>query len=108
MTKPRLRMDADASMTNLQKELLKRGHDITRTPNEWAALDTDDDTQLLGATERGRSIFTFNANHFMSLAQKYPKHADILLSKQKGLPRLFKALDRFFNETTAEEMEDQV
>jgi hypothetical protein len=108
MTRPRLHLDADASMTNLQRELLKRGHDVTRTPNEWANLDTDDDAQLLGATERGRSIFTFNANHFMSLAKKHPKHAGILLSKQKGLPRLFKSLDRFFTETTAEEMENQV
>lgn len=107
MTKPRLHLDADASSSKLQRELLRRGHDVTRTPNEWATLDSEDDIQLLGAAQRERTILTFNVNHFMELARKY-KHAGILLSKQKGLPRIFKALDRFFNEMAAEEMENQV
>lgn len=108
MTKPRLHLDADASMANLQRELIKRGHDVTRTPNEWANLDTDDEGQLIGASQRGRSVLTYNANHFMDLAKKHPQHAGILLSKQKGISRIFKALDRFFNESSAEEMENQV
>lgn len=108
MTKPRLHLDADASDVKLTKELLKRGHDVTRTPNDWTALDADDETQFLGATEHARSIFTHNAKHYVLLAKKHPKHAGILLSKQKGLPRLFKALDRFFHESSAKEMEDQV
>ncbi len=108
MTKPRLHLDADASRVDLEKELLKRGHDVTRTPNEWMELDADDDGQLLGATAQRRSIFTFNARHFMPLAKKYPRHAGIVLSPQHPMPRLLKALDRFFTEATAEEMEDQV
>ncbi|MEK6753284.1 MAG: DUF5615 family PIN-like protein [Chloroflexota bacterium] len=108
MAKPRLHLDADVSDANLEKELLKRGHDVMRTPNEWAASDADDETQLLGAAKRGRTILTFNARHFMLLAKKYQKHAGILLSKQVGLSRIFKALDRFFNESSTEEMEDQV
>ncbi len=108
MTKPRLHLDADTSNADLEKALLQRGHDVTRTPNEWMALDASDDEQLLGATAQGRSIFTFNAKDFLPLAKKYPHHAGIVLSPQKALSRLIKALDRFFNETKAEEMEGQV
>lgn len=108
MAKPRLHLDADASDSDLEKALRQRGHDVTRTPNEWAALDADDETQLLGAAEHGRSLFSFNSKHYMLLAKKHPQHAGILLSKQKGISRIFKALDRFFNEATAEEMQDQV
>jgi len=34
--------------------------------------DADDETQLLGATARGRCIFTFNVRDFVALAQQYP------------------------------------
>ena len=108
MAKPRLHLGADASDTRIEKALLQRGHDVTRTPNEWAALDADDEEQLLGATARGRTILTFNVRHFMPLAQKNPRHAGILLAGQKGVSILIKALDRFFNEAAAEEMQDQV
>ncbi len=108
MVKPRLHLDADASNLDLEQALLKRGHDVTRTPNEWMASDAEDDEQLLGATAQGRSIFTFNARHFMPLAKKYPHHAGIILSRQKRLPKLIKALDLFFKEAKAEEMEGQV
>ncbi len=46
MSKPRLHLDADVSIKALQKALLERGHDVTRTPNEWMPLDADDETQL--------------------------------------------------------------
>lgn len=108
MAKPRLHFDADASNTDLEKELLKRGHDVTRTPNEWIQSNVSDEEQLVRASARGRSIFTFNARHFVPLAKKYPRHAGILLSPQHRMPRLLNALDRFFKEATAEEMKDQV
>jgi hypothetical protein len=56
MAKPRLHLDADISDANLEKELLKRGHDVTRTPNEWAASDADDETQLLAVCRRESSF----------------------------------------------------
>ena len=101
-------MDADTSNEALEKELLKRGHDVTRTPNEWATLELNDELQLRGAAQRGRIIFTFNKRHFMPLAKRGIDHAGILLSVQQPMPKIFKALDRFFNETSAEEMENQV
>ena len=108
MPKPRLHLDADTSNADLEEALLKRGHDVTRTPNEWMAVDADDDEQLLGATAQGRSIFSFNARHFLPLAKKYPRHAGIILSQQKRLPKLIKALDRLFREAKPEELEGQV
>jgi len=109
MAKPRLHLDADASEADLEQELLKRGHDVTRTPNEWMKSDADDEIQLRGAAEHGRTIFTFNTKHFAELAQRIIRHAGIILSpqKKKNPKKIFKALDRFFKETTAEEMENQ-
>jgi hypothetical protein len=33
--KPSLHLDADASIKALYQALIDRGHDVTRTPNEW-------------------------------------------------------------------------
>lgn len=108
MAKPKLHLDADASKVSLYRALLAHGHDISRTPNEWMALDADDETQLLGATAQGRSIFTFNIRDFLPLAQRHPRHAGILLSPQQRMPRLLRALDRFFREAKAEQLVGQV
>lgn len=69
MAKPRLHLDADTSKKSLLKALVEQGYDVTRTPNEWIALDADDIEQLLGATPQGRVIFTFNVRDFMELAK---------------------------------------
>jgi hypothetical protein len=58
MSKPRLHLDADTSIKALHWALLMRGHDVTRTPNEWIQKDATDQTQLLQATEQKRCIFT--------------------------------------------------
>jgi hypothetical protein len=108
MARPKLHLDADTSKASLYKALVARGHDVSRTPNPWMALDADDETQLIGATAQGRSIFTFNVRDFLPLAQRYPRHAGILLSPQRPMPRLLRALDRFFREAKAEEMIAQV
>lgn len=55
MARPRLHLDADTSKKSLHKALLERGHDVTRTPNEWMPLDAADETQLLGATMQQQS-----------------------------------------------------
>ena len=54
MAEPRLHLDADASDKTLHQALLTRGHDVTRTPNDWMALHAGDEEQLLRATARGR------------------------------------------------------
>jgi len=108
MAKPKLHLDEDSSKVSLHRSLAARGYDVTRTPNEWIQLSADDEEQLQKASARGRSIFTFNTHHFIPLAKRITSHAGIILSPQYPMPRILKALDRFFNETTAEEMENQV
>jgi hypothetical protein len=108
VTKPRLHLDADSSQVSLLRALLGCGHDVTRTPNNWMELDATDEQQLLGATAQGRCIFTFNIRDFLALAGRYPHHGGIILSSQKPMPELFKALDRLLSETEAEEWPGKV
>jgi hypothetical protein len=99
--RPRLHLDADASIKALQAALIARGHDVTRTPNAWMALDASDELQLLGALAQGRCVFTFNIRDFMALAHRYPRHHGIILAAQASwtLPALISCLDRLLCET---------
>jgi hypothetical protein len=90
------------------RELIARGHDVTRTPNEWMALEATDEQQLLGATAQGRCLFTFNIRDFIVLAKRYPYHGGIILSSQKPMPELFKALNCLLSETKAYDWNGQV
>ena len=99
--KPRLHLDADTSIKALVSALQERGHDVTRTPNDWMPADADDRSQLLGATAQGRVLFTFNVRDFMVLAKKYPKHNGILLATQSSWSsaEITAALDYALSET---------
>lgn len=110
MPKPRLHLDADASIRALAQALQARRHDVTRTPTSWMPLDASDETQLLGATAHGRVILTFNIRDFLALAGCYPQHAGIVIANQRSwsLPALIDALDRMLNTTDAVEWVGQV
>ena len=110
MSKPRLHLDADTSSKALHAALTARGHDVTRTPNEWVSQDADDETQLLAATAHGRIIFTFNVRDFIILARRHPHHSGIVLAAQSKwtLSEIIMALDRMLSETRAEEWVGQV
>lgn len=110
MPKPRLHLDADTPIRQLQRALIERGHDVTRTPNDWIAADADDEMQLLGATAQGRVIFTFNARDYIALAERHPQHGGIALAAQRQwtVSTLIAALDRMLTETTAEAWVGQV
>ena len=56
MPKPRLHLDADTSIRQLQRALIDRGHDVTRTPNDWITLDADDEAQLQKLIETGAGV----------------------------------------------------
>lgn len=101
MAKLRLHLDADTSRKALQQALLKRGHDVTRTPTEWMPLDATDVEQLLGASAQSRCLFTFNVKDFPTLARRYEAHHGIILATQNAwrLSSLIAALDRLLNET---------
>lgn len=94
----------------LQRVLIERGHDVTRTPADWIPLDATDEEQLLLATAHGRCILTFNIGDFMRLAEKYPAHGGIVLAQQKAwkLAALIAALDVMLIKTSAEEWVGQV
>ncbi len=108
--KPKLHLDADASLRALHKALLARGHDVTRTPAEWMPLDASDEQQLLGATAHGRCIFTFNIRDFTVLSSRYPRHAGIVLAAQQNmsLAELIDSLDRLLSTTDAADWVGQV
>ena len=110
MPRPRLHLDADASIKALQTALVARGHDVTRTPNEWISKDASDEAQLLQATAHGRCIFTFNVRDFVALARRYPHHGGIILAAQSSwtLSGLIAALDRLLSDTRAADWVGQV
>lgn len=110
MAELRLHLDADASSKILAKALSERGHDVTRTPTAWMPLDASDEMQLLGATARGRCIFTFNIGDFVPLAEKYPEHEGIILAHQAkwSLSELIRALDRLLNDAEPSELRGTV
>ena len=108
MSKPKLHLDEDASNPDVYRSLISNGHDVTLTPNEWVNKKAKDEEQLKQATKRGRTLFTFNIRHFAPLSKKVVKHAGIILSPQKPISIILKALNRFFKESSAEEMENQV
>lgn len=110
MPKPRLHLDADVSIKALYEALIARGHDVTRTPNEWIARDATDETQLLKAAAHGRCIFTFNVRDFAILARRHPQHGGVILAAQTSwtLSGLIAALDRLLSETEASDWTGQV
>ena len=110
MPEPSLHLDADTSNKALYNALIERGHDVSRTPNEWMRRDASDERQLLGATAHGRCIFTFNIRDFLALAKQHPRHAGIILAAQSSwtLSALIEALGRVLNETDAGDWIGQV
>ncbi|WKZ46905.1 MAG: DUF5615 family PIN-like protein [Anaerolineales bacterium] len=101
MARPRLHLDADASIKAVYNALRERGHDVTHTPNDWILFDADDRAQLLGATAQGRVLFTFNIRDFQALAKQFPNHHGILLAAQSRwtINELIEALDRALTQT---------
>ncbi len=110
MAPPKLHLDADTSIRALHKALLARGHDVTRTPTDWIAVDASDEEQLLASTAQGWCLFTFNVRDLTVLARRFPHHGGIVLAAQASwsLPDLIAALDRLLSETQADEWTGQV
>jgi hypothetical protein len=110
VAEPHLHLDADTSIKALANALRARGHDVTRTPNDWMPADASDRENLLGATAQGRVIFTFNVRDFLALAKKHPKHTGILLAAQShwSLAELTNALDHALSNTDEKDWRGQV
>lgn len=101
MARPRLHLDADASIKAVYHALRERGHEVTRTPNDWISFDADDKAQLLGATAQGRVLFTFNIRDFLVLAKRYSTHHGMILAVQTrwAISDLIESLDRALTQT---------
>lgn len=111
MPKLRLHLDADASDDAVCDQLLRRGHDVTRTPNEWMRLEASDREQLLGATAQGRVIFTYNIRDFVPLSREYSEHAGIVAEAQsrwRDAGALVLALDHLLNSLESDGVRGQV
>jgi hypothetical protein len=110
MSNLKLHLDADTSNKALHSTLLSRGHDVTRTPNNWMPLDASDETQLSSSTEQGRCIFTFNIRDFVALSGRFTQHCGIILAAQNSwtLSDLIAALDRALSTMQAESLRGQV
>lgn len=110
MSKILLHLDADTSLKALQNALVNLGHDVTRTPTDWMPLDASDKQQLLGASAKGRCIFTFNISDFLVLGEQYPNHKGIILAAQNSwnLSNLIKALDCFLSQENSTEIIGQI
>ena len=110
MPRPKLHLDADASIKSLREALTARGHDVTRTPTERMPRDAGDQAQLLGATAQGRCLFAFKARDFLILARHYPQHGGLILAAQHSwsLSGLIAALGRLLSETEARDWIGQV
>ncbi|MBN2550279.1 MAG: DUF5615 family PIN-like protein [Anaerolineales bacterium] len=108
--RPRLHLDADASQRALLEALVKRGHDVTRTPQPGLPMDADDDYQLLWATAQGRVIFTHNIRDFIGKTEAFPNHSGILLAHRMSysLADLIRLIDRALSTTSAEDWNGRV
>ena len=97
-------------MRSLQRALIERGHDVTRTPNSWMPADASAAMQMLGAIAQGRCLFTFNIRDFLKLASMFPHHHGIILAQQRDwrLSALIMSLDRLLSETEAEAWMGQI
>jgi len=110
VTKPKLHLDMDTSRRDVYQELIKKGQDVTRTPNPDVGQDTSDEYQLLWATSHRRILFSFNVKDYMRLTKLHPYHSGILLANQKSTrpAQMIPVLDRILNETSAEDWIGQV
>jgi Domain of unknown function (DUF5615) len=110
MSRLQLHLDADVSFKALHKALLDKGHDVTRTPNDWMALNATDENQLLGAIAHQRCILTFNIRDFVALAETHPQHCGIILAAQNSwtLSTLIPALDQLLTTSQASDLTGQV
>ncbi len=109
MAKTCLHLDADTSRKALYTALVARGHDVTRTPNEWMPADADDEKQLLGASAHGRCLLTFNVRDFAAQARRHPHHAGVIFAHQSWtLSDLIQMLHSLLSTTQAEDWIGQV
>lgn len=105
----------DEDVTDLLARLLRqRGYDAL-SAHEAGMLGKGDDEQLAFAVTEGRTILTYNRDHFLALADEYRKlrmsHAGIIYSQQfqrNAIGELLRQVMNLLDEVPADEMRDTV
>lgn len=83
-----------------------------QTTQEAGRRRTGDAAQLAYAVNQQRAVLTHNRGHFAALAQEYfaagRKHYGIIISVRRPPHQIVERLMTILNQTTADEMEDQL
>jgi predicted nuclease of predicted toxin-antitoxin system len=105
-----LYLDEDVSAL-VAKLLGVRGF-MVQTTQGAGRKSTDDDEQLTYAVSQRRAVLTHNRDDFAQLAQDYfatgRKHYGIIIAVRRSPHEIVTRLMTILNQTTADEMEDQV
>lgn len=99
-------------MSALVAKLLRVRGFMAQTTQEAGRKNTDDDEQLAYAVSQRRTVLTHNRDDFARLAQDYfdtkRKHYGIIIAVRRPPHEIVTRLMTILNQTTADEMEDQV
>ncbi|MGO9273731.1 MAG: DUF5615 family PIN-like protein [Terriglobia bacterium] len=105
-----LYLDEDVNVV-VRDLLSSRGFDVVTT-RDAGQIGRSDAEQLAYAAREGRTIVTHNRVHFESLALEYftagQRHAGIIIAVQRPPQQIAQRLLAILNQTTADEMENQV
>lgn len=105
-----LYLDEDVSV--LIAELLRARGFTVQTTQAAGRKEADDDEQLAYAVSGRRALLTHNRGDFARLAQEYfadgRKHYGIIIAVRHPPRAVVARLMTILNQTTADEMEDQV
>ena len=110
MANLKLHLDADTSIKALYTALLKRGHDVTRTPNQWISSDASDAEQFLGQLLRIVAFLPSISETLLLWQRNTPSNKGMILAAQSSwsLSDLVTTLDHVLIESSAEDWVDQV
>lgn len=102
----------DEDVSALVAQLLRVRGFMAQTTQEAGRKKTDDDEQLAYAVSQRRAVLTHNRDDFARLAQEYfamgRKHYGTIIAVRRPSQEIVTRLMTIFNQTTADEMEDQV
>jgi predicted nuclease of predicted toxin-antitoxin system len=105
-----LYLDEDVSV--LVAELLRVRGFAAQTTQEVGRKNRNDEEQLSYAVGQQRALLTHNRDDFARLAQQYfatgRKHYGIIIAVRRPPQEIAQRLMTIFNQTTADEIEDQL
>ena len=102
----------DEDVSALVAKLLRVRGFMAQTTQEAGRKSTDDEEQLAYAVSQQRGLLTHNRDDFAQLAQDYfatgRKHYGVIIAVRRPPHEIVRRLMVILNQTTADEMEDQL